>query len=49
MKRVAASSSRTGECTEVHRCRGCGRAFFAQPVLGSRRGDLLTLLDGELS
>ena len=27
---VAASASRSGEYTEAHRCRSCGRAFFGK-------------------
>lgn len=30
MARVKGSASRTSEYTEVHKCRGCGRAFWAK-------------------
>lgn len=31
MATVMASGSRTSEYTEVHKCSGCGRAFWAKP------------------
>lgn len=30
MNTVTASASRTGDYTQVHKCAGCGRAFWAK-------------------
>lgn len=30
MAKVTASRSRSGEYTEVHKCRSCGRAFWGK-------------------